>query len=97
MKIVGLIGLLAIVACWIPQTLEVVRTKRSSMSLSFLLLYFVGSIALTIYALGDPIFVTLNLLTTIGSAVNLYFKAFPRKDLSSKRQVPSSKQGPDFN
>lgn len=74
MKIIGLIGLIAIVACWIPQTLEVVRTRRSNMKTSFLLLYFPGSIALTIYALGDPIFVTLNLLTTIGSAVNLYFK-----------------------
>lgn len=74
MKIVGLIGLIAIVACWVPQTLEVVRTRRSNMKTSFLLLYFSGSIALTVYALGDPIFVTLNLLTTIGSAVNLYFK-----------------------
>ena len=76
MKIIGLIGLLAIVACWIPQTLEVIKTRRSSMKLSFLLLYFLGSIALTIYAIGDPIFITLNLLTTIGSAVNLYFKIF---------------------
>lgn len=79
MKIVGLIGLLAIVACWIPQTLAVVRTKHSDMRLSFLLLYFFGSIALTIYAIGNPIFVSLNLLTTIGSAVNLYYKAFPGK------------------
>ncbi len=78
MKIIGLIGLIAIVACWIPQTLEVIRTKRSSMKLSFLLLYFPGSIALTIYAIGDPIFVTLNLLTTIGSAISLYFKAFSK-------------------
>ncbi|HUI29030.1 MAG TPA: PQ-loop domain-containing transporter [Candidatus Acidoferrales bacterium] len=78
MKIVGLIGLIAIVACWIPQTLEVVRSKRSGMKLSFLLLYFPGSIALTVYAIGDPIFVILNLLTAIGSAVNLYFKVFPK-------------------
>ena len=78
MKIIGLIGLLAIVACWIPQTLEVVRTKHSQMKLSFLLLYFAGSIALTIYAIGDSIFVILNLLTTIGSVMNLYFKIFSR-------------------
>jgi lipid-A-disaccharide synthase-like uncharacterized protein len=82
LKIIGLIGLIAIVACWIPQTLEVMKTKRSSMKLSFLLLYFTGSIALTVYAIGDPIFVTLNLLTTIGSAINLYFKAFPGKMVS---------------
>jgi hypothetical protein len=49
------------------------------MKLSFLLLYFPGSIALTMYAIGNPIFVTLNLLTAIGSAINLYFKAFPGK------------------
>ncbi|HEY9165639.1 MAG TPA: hypothetical protein VIS48_05705 [Candidatus Kryptonia bacterium] len=79
MKIVGLIGLMAIVACWIPQTLEVIKTRRSDMKLSFLLLYFAGSIALTVYAAGDPIFVTLNLLTTIGSAINLYFKFFPAR------------------
>lgn len=79
MKIIGLIGLLAIVACWIPQTYEVLKIKRADMKLSFLILYFFGSIALTIYALGDPIFVTLNLLTTVGSAINLYFKIFPRK------------------
>ncbi len=84
MKIIGLIGLIAIVACWIPQTFEVLRTGRASMKLSFLILYFVGSIALTIYAIGDPIFITLNLLTTVGSAINLYFKIFPRKpELSS--------------
>ena len=79
MKLIGLIGLLAIVACWIPQTLEVLRTGRANMKLSFLILYSVGSIALTIYALGDIIFVTLNLLTTVGSAINLYYKMFPKR------------------
>lgn len=79
MKIIGLIGLLAIVACWIPQTYEVLKTRRANMKLSFLILYFVGSIALTIYAIGDPIFITLNLLTTLGSAINLYYKMFPGK------------------
>ncbi len=79
MKIIGLIGLLAIVACWIPQTLEVLKTRRVNMRLSFLILYFVGSIALTIYALGDVIFVTLNLLTTVGSVISLYYKVLPGK------------------
>ncbi len=80
MKIIGLIGLLAIVACWIPQTLEVLKTKRADMSFSFLIFYLVGSIALTIYALGDVIFLTLNLLTSIGSAINLYYKMFPKTE-----------------
>ncbi len=80
MKIIGLVGLLAIVACWIPQTFEVLKTKRADMSTSFLIFYFVGSIALTIYALGDAIFLTLNLLTSIGSAINLYYKMFPKTE-----------------
>ncbi len=79
MKLIGLIGLLAIVACWIPQTLEVLKTGRANMKLSFLILYLLGSIALTIYALGDAIFVTLNLLTTVGSAINLYYKLLPKR------------------
>ncbi len=76
MKIIGLIGLVAIVACWIPQTLEVLKVKHSQMNLSFLILYFVGSVALTIYAIGDLVFVALNVLAAIGSAINLYFKIF---------------------
>lgn len=79
MNIIGLIGLLAIVACWIPQTLEVLRTGRVNMKLSFLVLYLVGSIALTIYAVGDAIFLILNLLAAIGSAINLYYRISPRK------------------
>lgn len=84
MKIVGLIGLTAIVTCWIPPAYGVIRSGRSEMKLSFLLFYFAGSVALTIYALGDPIFVTLNLLTTVGSAINLYFRFFPRRADSSR-------------
>ncbi len=79
MKIIGLIGLLAIVACWIPQTFDVLKTGRVNMKLSFLILYFVGSVALSIYALGDMIFLILNLLAAIGSAINLYYSFFPRR------------------
>ena len=75
--------MVSIVACWIPQTFEVVKVKRSRMNYSFLVLYLVGSIALTIYAIGDLIFVILNLLAALGSAINLYYKAFP-KELEKK-------------
>lgn len=77
MKIIGLIGLLAIVACWIPQTYEVLKSRQVDMKLSFLILYLTGSIALTIYALDDIIFLILNLLAAVGSAINLYYKIFP--------------------
>lgn len=77
MKIIGLIGLLAIAACWIPQTFEVLKTRQVDMKLSFLILYLTGSIALTVYAIDDIIFLTLNLLVSVGSAINLYYKIFP--------------------
>jgi lipid-A-disaccharide synthase-like uncharacterized protein len=79
MKLIGLVGLFSIAACWVPQTLEVLKTGQANMKLSFLILYLLGSIALTIYALGDAVFVTLNLLTTVGSAINLYYKILPKK------------------
>jgi hypothetical protein len=82
MKITGLIGLLAIVACWIPQTIDVLRRKKVEMKMSFLILYFIGSISLTIYAIGDVIFLILNFLTTVGSAISLYYKLF----LAGKRE-----------
>lgn len=71
--------MLAIVACWVPQTYDVLKTGRVNMKLSFLILYLIGSIALTIYALDDVIFLTLNLLVALGSAINLYYRFFPRK------------------
>ena len=85
MKIIGTIGLIAIAACWIPQTIETIRAKRTDVKLSFLLLYLLGSLSLTIYAvlIHDVIFVVLNSIATIESGVNLYYKAFPRAFLWS--------------
>ncbi|MGC8595128.1 MAG: PQ-loop domain-containing transporter [Candidatus Kryptoniota bacterium] len=80
MKVIGLIGLLSIVTCWIPQTIDVLRRKKVEMKLSFLILYFIGSISLTIYAIGDVIFLILNFLTAVGSAISLYYKLFPHEE-----------------
>ncbi len=74
----GLIGLIAIVICWIPQTYESVKRGYTNMNLYFLLIYFVGSLSLTIYAIGNFVFFTLNFLAAVGSLINLYFKFFPR-------------------
>ncbi|MCS7230178.1 MAG: PQ-loop repeat-containing protein [Candidatus Kryptonium sp.] len=74
----GFIGLIAIVICWIPQTYESIKRGYTSMNLYFLLIYFIGSLSLTIYAIGNFVFFTLNLLASIGSLINLYLKFFPR-------------------
>jgi hypothetical protein len=80
MKIIGLVGLLAIVACWIPQTREVLKSKRADMNFLFLILYLVGSNAQTTYALGDAFFLTLNLLPSIGRSTDFYCKMFPKTE-----------------
>jgi len=80
----GLIGLIAIVICWVPQTYESIKRGYTNMNLYFLLIYFIGSLSLTIYALGNFVFFTLNFLASVGSLINLYFKFFPRVKLNAK-------------
>jgi uncharacterized protein with PQ loop repeat len=78
----GLIGLIAIVICWIPQTYESIKRGYTTMNLYFLMIYFIGSLSLTIYAIGNFVFFTLNLLASVGSLINLYLKFFPRLKLN---------------
>ncbi|HLE31964.1 MAG TPA: hypothetical protein VJB38_05075 [Bacteroidota bacterium] len=77
----GYVGLVALVLCWIPQSLETIRLGRCPVNLSFLVLASLGSFSLAIYAfsLGDPVFTVLNVLTTLGAMLNLYYRIFPRK------------------
>jgi lipid-A-disaccharide synthase-like uncharacterized protein len=50
-------------------------------NLTFLILYSLGSLILAVYAwsLGDPVFTTLNTLTTLSAALNIFYKLFPRE------------------
>ncbi len=79
MQLIGLLGLLCIAAAWIPQTVKTLREKRCDIGKSFLVLYILGSVSLTVYSIlnFDPIFLTLNLLATIQSVINFYYKLFP--------------------
>lgn len=78
---IGYIGLVALVLCWIPQSIETIRLGRCPVNLTFLVLSAVGSLSLAIYAmsLGDPVFSLLNIVTTGGAALNIYYKLFPRR------------------
>jgi lipid-A-disaccharide synthase-like uncharacterized protein len=77
---VGYLGVAALVLCWIPQSIETVRAGRCNVNLSFLILSAIGSICLALYALslGDPVFSILNVITTSGAALNIYYRLFPR-------------------
>jgi len=77
---IGYVGLIALVICWIPQSLETIRLGRCPVNLTFLVLSSVGSFSLAVYAFsrGDPVFTALNIVTTLGALLNLYYKLFPR-------------------
>ncbi len=76
----GYIGLGAIVLCWVPQTIETIKSGRCGVNRGFLVLSLVGNVCLTLYALErrDNIFLALNALASVGSFINTYFKFFPR-------------------
>jgi lipid-A-disaccharide synthase-like uncharacterized protein len=77
----GYVGLTALVLCWIPQSIETIRLGRCPVNLVFLVLSSLGSLCLALYALslGNPVFTILNCLTTLGTAINIFYKLFPRE------------------
>lgn len=81
MQWIGYIGLTALALCWIPQSIETIKRGRCPVNLTFLILSSVGSFTLALYAwgLGDPVFTILNTLTTLGAALNIFYKIFPRE------------------
>jgi MtN3 and saliva related transmembrane protein len=80
MQVIGFLGLLCIAGAWIPQTVKTIKEKRCDIGMAFLSLYTIGSISLTVYAIlnFDPIFLALNLLATVQSLINFYYKSFPK-------------------
>ena len=78
---IGYIGLVAFALAWIPQCWETIREGRCGANRSFLSLSALGSLSLACYALqrGDAVFSSLNALTTVGAAVNIWFSVFPRQ------------------
>ena len=81
---IGYVGLIALAICWVPQSIETIKRGRCEINLLFLILYFIGSIGMLMYALslGDRVFTLLNALTTLGALLNLFYKVFPRMQAS---------------
>ncbi len=76
MEIVGMIGLAALAMGWVPQTIQTIREKDCKVNSNFLILNFIGSVSLTIYAifLGDVVFSVLNSMTSVGAIINIFYK-----------------------
>jgi len=75
-EILGITGMLLLVGSWVPQTWETLKMRKCPLNLEFILIYFIASSLLTVYAyyLRDWIFITLNGLAAFQSGVNLYVK-----------------------
>jgi len=73
--IVGILGLVLILAAWIPGTISTIKTKKVGMSKEFILLYLFGSLFLTIHSilLQDFVFLILNAGATFVASINLYY------------------------
>lgn len=73
--LMGTIGVAAIAFSWIPQTLEVIKNKKTDMELKFIIIYSIGSLLLLIYSvlIHDLIFTVLNFITTVLAGLNLFF------------------------
>jgi MtN3 and saliva related transmembrane protein len=76
MNTVGIIGLTALAAGWVPQTFQTIKEKECKINTHFLILSFVGSVSLMLYAvfLHDVIFSVLNFMTAVGALINFYYR-----------------------
>ena len=74
-KYLGLIGLILIAFGWIPQVVEIIKTKKNKLNFGFSLLYTLGSLALVVYAfqINDVIFIILNGAAFLMSSVGLFY------------------------
>lgn len=76
MHILGYIGLTAVATGWIPQTYQTIKEKDCKVNMQFLILNFIGSFSLMIYAIiiNDVVFSVLNSMTAFGAIINFYYK-----------------------
>jgi lipid-A-disaccharide synthase-like uncharacterized protein len=81
MEWIGYLGMTALAICWIPQSIDTIRHGRCDVTLGFLLLSALGSTSLAVYAFSraDVVFVLVNMLTSGGAMLNLYYRLSPRR------------------
>jgi len=81
-NLAGIIGSICIAIAWIPQIIEIIKTRHSHLNLGFASLYVVGSLALTIYSLQikDIIFTFLNSFALLMGMIGLIYTIKSRKN-----------------
>ncbi len=73
--IIGIIGLILIVIAWIPEIVEIIKTKRNNLNIGFPLLYTLGSLLLVVYSIQikNWIFIILNSSALLLSSIGLLY------------------------
>lgn len=76
LQYLGVIGLVLIAIGWIPEIIEIIKTKKNNLNLKFNILYVLGSLALVIYAvsINDLVFILLNGFAFLMSGIGLLYK-----------------------
>ena len=79
--ILGIIGAIILALAWIPETIQIIREKRSRLNPEFSIFYFVGSLLLFVYAIliNELIFSIVNGIILAQSCINLYYGFFFKK------------------
>jgi len=78
---IGVLGAILLLSAWVPQTLRTIQTRRTGMEPKFIMIYFFGSLLLTVYSylIADVVFLVLNAVSTVMAAVNVdYYWRFER-------------------
>jgi len=72
---IGIVGLLLILAGWVYEFWQTLKSGKAGVPLSFALLYGAGSFLLTLHsiALGDIVFIILNAAATLIAVANAIF------------------------
>lgn len=72
----GIFGLLLLLIAWIPETLEMIKSKKAHLNRKFILFYVVGSASLALYSwlIQDLVFLTLNSFIAFAALLNGYYE-----------------------
>jgi len=88
-EFLGIAGLVLILIAWLPGIIETLKNGKTEMKLSFMIIYFLGSLSLALYAwqLKSMPFFILNLLAAFVPIIHFYFfvkqKTLKKKDYSA--------------
>lgn len=82
----GLFGLVLLCLAWIPETIDMIKTKKAYLNKTFIMLYVIGSGSLTIYAyiIHDLVFFLLDLWIAIMALLNGYYEL--KKEWHDRKQ-----------